>query len=304
MVLDSLFPVFALLLLGNLMKRYRLSNEAFLKTSDQLVYFIFFPTMLFWKIGGAPSPSAVDARLCLAALAALFLIYILSCIAIRIFKVTSFQAGSFSQSCYRFNTYIGVAIVMNALGSDGVRLFGILIGFLIPVINVLAVSTLIWFSDKSFTPKERARITLKAIISNPLILACIAGIFYAKFVNIFPVFLENSFQLMSYATLPLALFSIGGVLTLDNLKGHLKVSFPASIIRLLIYPITGFLFLKWFNVTDLAFKVGMIFFTLPTSSAIYVLSSQLNSDTELASASIVLSTLLSFVSLSIVLLII
>ncbi len=304
MVLDSLFPVFALLLLGNLMKRYRLSNEAFLKTSDQLVYFIFFPTMLFWKIGGAPSPSAVDARLCLAALAALFLIYILSCIAIRIFQVTSFQAGSFSQSCYRFNTYIGVAIVMNALGSDGVRLFGILIGFLIPVINVLAVSTLIWFSDKSFTPKERARITLKAIISNPLILACIAGIFYAKFVNIFPVFLENSFQLMSYATLPLALFSIGGVLTLDNLKGHLKVSFPASIIRLLIYPITGFLFLKWFNVTDLAFEVGMIFFTLPTSSAIYVLSSQLNSDTELASASIVLSTLLSFVSLSIVLLII
>ena len=304
MVLDSLFPVFALLLLGNLMKRYRLSNEAFLKTSDQLVYFIFFPTMLFWKIGGAPSPSAVDARLCLAALAALFFIYILSCGAIRIFNVTSFQAGSFSQSCYRFNTYIGVAIVMNALGTHGVRLFGILIGFLIPVINVLAVSTLIWFSDKSFTPKERARITLKAIISNPLILACIAGIFYAKFVNIFPVFLENSFQLMSYATLPLALFSIGGVLTLDNLKGHLKVSFLASIIRLLIYPITGFLFLKWFNVTGPAFKVGMIFFTLPTSSAIYVLSSQLNSDTELASASIVLSTLLSFVSLSIVLLII
>jgi predicted permease len=304
MVLDSLFPVFALLLLGNLMKRYQLSNETFLKTSDRLVYFIFFPTMLFWKIGGAPSPSAVDAKLCLVALSALFVIYFLSCAAIRIFKVTHFQAGSFSQSCYRFNTYIGVAVVMNALGSDGVRLFGIVIGFLIPVINVLAVSTLIWFSGKSFTLRDRTRITIRAIISNPLILACIAGIVYAKFVNVFPVFLENSFQLMSYATLPLALFSIGGVLTLDNLKGHFKVSFLASIIRLLIYPITGFLFLKWFNVTGMAFKVGMIFFTLPTSSAIYVLSSQLDSDTELASASIVLSTLLSFVSLSIVLLII
>jgi predicted permease len=304
MVLDSLFPVFALLALGNLMKRFQLTDESFLKTSDQLVYFIFFPTMLFWKIGSAPTPSAVDARLCLAALSSLFFIYFLSAAAIRIFKVIHFQAGSFSQSCYRFNTYIGVAVVMNALGSDGVRLFGIVIGFLIPVINVLAVSTLIWFSGKSFTPRERARITIRAIISNPLILACIAGIIYAKFVNIFPVFLENSFQLMSYATLPLALFSIGGVLTPDNLKGHFKVSFLASMIRLLIYPITGFLFLKWFNVTGMAFKVGMIFFTLPTSSAIYVLSSQLNSDTELASASIVLSTLMSFVSLSIVLLMI
>jgi len=304
MVLNSLFPVFTLLLAGNLMKRYDLSNDVFLKTSDKMVYFIFFPTMLFWKIGSAPSPSAVDARLLLAALATLFFIYILSCGAIRIFKVTSFQAGSFSQSCYRFNTYIGVAVVMNALGSDGVRLCGIVIGFLIPVINVLAVSTLIWFSGKSYSTRDRARITIRAIISNPLILACIAGIFYANFVGFFPVFLENSFQLMSYATLPLALFSIGGVLTPENLKGHFKVSFLGSIIRLLIYPITGFLFLKWFNVTGMAFKVGMIFFALPTSSAIYVLSSQLNSDTELASASIVLSTLLSFVSLSIVLLMI
>ena len=304
MVLNSLFPVFALLMAGNLMKRYRLSNEAFLKTSDQMVYFIFFPTMLFWKIGGAPSLSAADAKLCLAALSALFFIYFLSCLAIRVFNVTAFQAGSFSQSCYRFNTYIGVAIVMNAIGTNGVRLFGILIGFLIPVINVLAVSTLIWFSGKSFTPMDRVRITVRAIISNPLILACIAGIFYANFVGFFPVFLENSFQLMSYATLPLALFSIGGVLTLENLKGHFKVALLGSIIRLIIYPVTGFFFLKWFGITELAFKVGMIFFTLPTSSAIYVLSSQLNSDTELASASIVLSTLMSFISLSIVLLMI
>jgi malonate transporter and related proteins len=304
MVLNSLFPVFALLLLGNLMKRYQLSNDAFLKTSDRLVYFIFFPTMLFWKIGSAPSVSTEDAKLCLAAFTSLFFIYFLSCMAIRLFNVSRFQAGSFSQSCYRFNTYIGVAIVMNSLGTQGVRLFGSLIGFLIPIINMLAVSTLIWFSGKSFTFRERAEITIKAIISNPLILACIAGIIYANSVNFFPMFLENTFQLMSYATLPLALFSIGGVLTPDNLKGHFKVSFMGSIIRLLIYPLIGFLFLKWFNVTGMAFKVGMIFFTLPTSSAIYVLSSQLNSDTELASASIVLSTLLSFISLSIVLLMI
>jgi predicted permease len=302
MVLSSLFPVFALILLGNLVKRYKLSNEAFLRTSDRLVYFIFFPTMLFWKIGGAPPASALEARLCLAAISALGLIYILSCLAIRIFKVTHFQAGSFSQSCYRFNTYIGVAVVMNALGEQGVRLFGILIGFLIPLINVLAISTLIWFSGKRFTLKERIGISMKAIVSNPLILACISGIIYARFVNQFPLFLENTFQLMSFATLPLALFSIGGVLTLENLKGHFKVSFMASIIRLLLYPIIGFLFLRWFAVNGIAFRVGMIFFALPTSTAIYVLSSQLNSDTQLASASIVLSTLLSFCSLSAVLL--
>jgi malonate transporter len=46
----------------------------------------------------------------------------------------------------------------------------------------------------------------------------------------------------------------------------------------------------------------MLFFALPASPAIMVLSSQFNSDTEFASAAIILSTLLSFFSMSAVLL--
>jgi predicted permease len=47
----------------------------------------------------------------------------------------------------------------------------------------------------------------------------------------------------------------------------------------------------------------MIYFTLPTSTALYILSAQLNSDTQLASAAIALSTILSFFSLSLALII-
>jgi len=60
-------------------------------------------------------------------------------------------------------------------------------------------------------------------------------------------------------------------------------------------------FLNLFRVSGIYFKVSMIFFTLPTSVALYVLSAQLNSNTDFASASIVLSTMLSFVTLSFVL---
>jgi predicted permease len=45
----------------------------------------------------------------------------------------------------------------------------------------------------------------------------------------------------------------------------------------------------------------MVFFVLPASTAIYVLSGQLKSDTRLASAAIVLSTVLSAIPLSMVL---
>ncbi len=297
-ILNSLFPVFALVVFGSLLKHCNLTNDIFLKTSDRLVYFIFFPVMLFWKIGGASPDAGTDMDLCLAAICAAAAMHILSGISIKLFDIPDYQAGSFSQSCYRFNTYIGMAVIINALGETGVRHFGILIGFAIPVINVMAVSTLIWFSGKSLAVSERIRVTVRALISNPLIIACISGIIYSRSVKTFPDFAENTFRIMSVAALPLALLSIGGALTFTSLKGHFKVSFIASVLKLCIFPIIGYLFLKAFNVTGIPFKTGMIFFSLPTSAAVYVLSSQLNSDTELASASIVLSTVLSFFSLS------
>jgi predicted permease len=102
-------------------------------------------------------------------------------------------------------------------------------------------------------------------------------------------------------TLPLALLSIGGALTLKTLKTYFSLSIVASGFKLLVLPLSGYLMLNAFSVSGLAFKVSMILFTLPTSTAMYVLSSQLNSDTDLASASIFLTTILSFFSLSLIL---
>ncbi|MBC2706024.1 AEC family transporter [Desulfobacula sp.] len=302
-VLNAIFPIFTLLFLGSLLKHLGITNKTFLKTSDKLVYFIFFPVMLFWKIGTSAPDKGVSVNLCAAAIIAVLIVYLLSLFAIRLFHITNFQAGSFSQACYRFNTYIGMAIVMNALGESGIRYFGILIGFVIPIINVLAVSTLIWHSGKKGSLGQNFTYLLKALISNPLILGCAAGILFSRSQASFPVFIDNTFSLMTSVTMPLALISIGGSLSLAGLKHNTKISLIASMLKILILPIIGFFILKTFSVTGIAFKAGMIFFTLPTSTAIYVLSAQLNSDTQLASAAIMLSTLLSFISLSVVLLI-
>jgi predicted permease len=301
MVFSSLFPVFALLVFGRVLKHFNLTNDTFLKTSDRLVYYIFFPMLLFWKIGNASSGTLVDSKLNLAALGAVLCTYLVSTAAIQALKIPAFKAGSFSQSCYRFNTYIGMAIVINAVGESGTRLFGVLVSIVIPVINVLAVSTLIWFSGRSFDWRQRSKHTLKALVSNPLIIACAAGILYARVVGLFPPFIENTLRLSAAVTLPLALLSVGSLLNFKVLRGHLTIALIGSVFKLLVLPVVGYLFLRLFGVTDLPLKVGMIFFALPTSTAIYVLSSQLYSDTELASASIALSTVLSFASLSAVL---
>ncbi|MFW2368435.1 MAG: AEC family transporter [Desulforhopalus sp.] len=302
-VLNSLFPIFVLLLLGGILKQRGLTTNSFLATGDKLIYYFFFPVMLFWKIGGSSFREGMDIRFCLATLLSLVTIILVSLVVIKLFRVSNFQAGSFSQSCYRFNTYIGVAVILNSFGGEGVKYFGLLIAFAIPLINVFAVSTLIWFSGQEITLRKRVAITSRALVANPLILGCLSGILYSRFIGWFPVFIDNSFALISMVALPLALLSIGGNLTFTGVRGNLKQSMIASVIKLVFLPATGCLYYYLFGITGIKLKVGMIFFALPASTAIYVLSSQMNSDTELASSAIVVSTLLSFLSLSFVLLI-
>jgi predicted permease len=288
--------------LGGVLKHLRVINGAFLTTSDRLVYYIFFPALLFWKIGGADQTFSPESlRFYISALGAIILIYILSTGYILLFHVSDFQAGTFSQSCYRFNTYIGVAVISTVWAEPGIAQFGILIAMAIPLINVLAVMTLIWFSGQTPDWRRRLYLTLAALVKNPLIIACAAGIAYAHWINTFPLPLENTLKLGAAVTLPLALISIGSSLTFQTVIRHFPLAMVGSLFKLAVLPATGWLLMRHLGVDQSYYPLGMLFFSLPTSSAIYVLSAQLNSDTELASAAIVLSTVLSFFSMSAVL---
>jgi len=296
---DTLFPIFALLCLGRVLKQTGITTDLFLKTADRLVYYIFFPVMLFWKVGSSTDHAASAMGLLAAGFTGVGLVCLLSLIYIVRAKVPAFQAGSFAQSAFRFNTYIGMAIILGVLGEEGVRYFGILIGMLIPCINVAAVSILIWYSSEKMAWARKLKIFSRALLSNPLILGCAGGLMVSGAGIRFPGFMANTFALMSSVTLPLALISIGGTLSFNGVAQHWRTALAAAVLKLAVLPLAGFLSLTLLGVDGTAFKVGMIFFCLPTSTALYVLSAQLNSDVELASVAIMLSTLLSFVSLSV-----
>ncbi len=301
-ILNSLFPIFSLLLLGNLLKRTGITSDSYLRTSDRMIYYIFFPIMLFWKIGASAQGTALNLPFLLSTIGVMILVIISSLIYINHGPVTTYQAGSFSQSCYRFNTYIGVAVILNSLGEAGIASFGVLIALAIPLVNFSAVSVLIWFSGEKSSPGRKTILLVKALGANPLIIGSLLGIIYAQTIGTFPLFIDNALKMMSMVTLPLALLSIGGALSFAGLKENFTISLMAASFKLLLLPLSGFIVYRLIELDEPVFKVGMIFLSLPASTATYVLSSQLKSDTELASAAIVLSTLLSFASLSVALL--
>ncbi|MCU0558993.1 MAG: AEC family transporter [Desulfobacterales bacterium] len=302
LVLNSLFPVFALLALGSLLRRLNATTEAFIAVSDRLVYYVFFPAMLFWKLGGSPLKLADDLGLASAVTAAVLTVYGASTACIVLGKIDAFQAGAFSQSCFRINTYVGMAVSISAFGEAGGRYFAVLIGLTIPTLNLLSVATLIWFGAQRTPVAKRIAQTARALLLNPLILGCLAGIGYGQTAAGFPTFIDHTLRLASSVTLPLALLSIGGSLTLKGFRSHWRLSLLASFFKLAVLPAAGFCWLRAAGLNGLPFSVGMLYLALPTSTALYLLSAQLNSDTQLAATAIALSTLLAFGPMAAVLL--
>ena len=302
MILNNLLPVFLLIGAGVLLRRFGLTNDQFLRTGDRLLYYVFFPALLFWKIASTPTSATLPWRLWGATLTGMVAVFLISLVVLFVLRIGRFQAGAFSQSTYRFNTYVAIAVVGNLLGDAGVAQLGQVLSVVIPLANILAVSTLIWFARDTASQAQRVRLTMRALLVNPLILACVAGMVWARTLPALPEAIDTTLRLASTLTLPLALISIGGALSLQKLQGHLAAAAGASALKLVVLPLLGYGLLRAFGVTGDDVLIGLLFFAQPASTAMYVLATELKSDASLSAAIIVLSTVLSFFSLSAVVL--
>ncbi len=293
MIVDHVVPVFFLIGLGYVLRRLRWIEETFFRNSDRLVYYVLFPALLFWKIGGAPAGISDAHRLYWAIIAATLVTFVTSSAAIYWGAMPASKAGAFSQSCYRFNSYIGMALIIGLLGDDGVSAFGKLMALAIPVNNVLSVTVLAWYADRGQGVGGRWRFACRATATNPLIIACVAGMLYAAISGRFAAPVDNLLRLLTYASLPLALISVGGALKPSLVRHHLGLCTAAALFKFGVMPLAGLGFLWLFQVHGDAYRMGMIYLALPISPATYILSVQLGSDGEFAAASIVFSTIVS-----------
>jgi predicted permease len=116
-----------------------------------------------------------------------------------------------------------------------------------------------------------------------------------------PVFLENATFLIGYSTIFLVLMSLG--VALSKLKVfHFKETLIYSLLRVLIGPIVGFGFVKFFNLTGVEAGVMFIQASMPSAVLTYLVgkiySPKKISDT--IASTVALSTFLSFFTLIVV----
>ena len=129
--------------------------------------------------------------------------------------------GAFSQGSFRGNlAYMGLAIIFNAYGETGFTRAGILMGFLVPVLNFFAILALL-LPHRGDGERRDSGFWAKQLLFNPLILASFLGIAWSYLKLPMPVILDRSLHIATGMTLPLALIAIGGSFSLEKLRGDL-----------------------------------------------------------------------------------
>ena len=187
------------------------------------------------------------------------------------------------------NGNIGLPICLFAYGSVGLGIAAAIAS----VIMLFHFTIGILLAKKEFD--------FKILIKNGPIYGIIASIVFLYFEIETPVFLENATFLIAYATIFLVLMSLGIALTKLKVFSF-RLSLINSFTRMIIGPIIGLILIEYFSLEGVEAGVLFIQCSMPSAILTYLVGSMYSPKKVVDSiaSTIVVSTLISFVTLPII----
>ena len=298
LIINTLIPIFFLIILGYFFKHLKFPDEIFWRHLDKFNYLVLFPSLLVYKLSSANIKNIVSFDFIFVTIIS---ILILTAVLMILHKIYDFGNASYTsiyQGAIRFNTYVFLALIDALLSDEAFVLAMLLITFIIPFINVLCIST---FSV--YVPQNKISILSfsKSIIKNPLILACLFGGLFNFFGFHFPLLIKNTLSILSSAALPMGLLSVGVGLHLSQIKDAKMAMIVSVIGKLLVLPLIIYLVGSLFGLESDKMILLMLFAAMPTASSAYVLARELGGDLKLISSIISMQTIVSIFTISIIL---
>lgn len=294
-VATTIAPIFLIIVAGFGLRRTKLFPAEAWPPVERITYYVLFPSLLFVSLATADMNDLPIGEMAIAVIGTPAIMALLLLILRPRLSLSGPAFTSLMQGGIRFNTYIGVPLVIAFYGTDTIALGALFIGFMVPFINVVCVWVLARYGDG----EVNTRGTLGEMARNPLILSCLAGIA----VNVsglgLAVPLETLFDLLGRAAPPVGLLCVGAGLDVVAARaGRAWVALSAAI-KLMAMPLIALLLALALGLDDLSTRVLVIFHALPTAPSAYILARQMGGDARLMAGMLTAHTALGMVTLPI-----
>ena len=287
-----LFPDFSLILLGYLICRFTALNRPLWQHVEALVYYVLFPVLLFHSIVKSPldlnaASSLIGAGWSMG-LTGIALAYVLPHLPWLGRWIPRREHAASAQVAFRFNSFIGLALMDRLAGPQGVLMMAVLIGVCVPLFNVAAVWPMARHAQRGF---------LRELVRNPLIIGTASGLIANLLGFTLPPLLEPTVTRIGASSLALGLMAAGAGMQLGALRNFKTLGVSLLTIRHFILPLAAFGFSQVFHLQPTQTLVLLAFSALPTASSCYVLAARMGYDGAFVAGLVTLSTLLGVASL-------
>lgn len=264
---------------------------------ERLTYFVLFPALIAVELARADLAGSEAVRMASALVGAQLSMFALAFPLRRLLALDGPRFGCLVQGFVRWNSYTALALAPLLFGPEALGLAAIAVGSLTPVANLLSVWAL-----ARHAPAGAARVPLvRALSTNPLLLACLLGLGWNLLGLPLPRLLVEALAILGRATLALGLLAVGAGLQPLRHGSAWSVIAAVAIGRLLVEPAIAILLARLSGLDGVALGVVALCAAVPTASSAYILARLMGGDAELTAAIVTVTTASAVFTLPIVL---
>lgn len=296
-MLDSLIAVFLVIATGWLLKVRNIVAPAHWLGVERLTYQVLFPAVVIHTLAMADLRNvpvlAMGASLVLAILSVAALLLLTRPLLAR-GGIDGPAFTSIFQGSVRWNTFVALALAAGLQGRNGATLMAIAVAAMIPLLNVLCVVILARFANGK---PMSVGATIRSILYNPFIWSSAVGLAFNQVQWALPSAFTGYLDVLGRASLGIGLLVVGSALDLDRLARPRLAHWVAVGLKLVLMPVTAWLYASWFGVTGPALTMTIVAGAVPTATAAYFLARDLGGDAALMAEITTLQTLLALATL-------
>ena len=284
---NVVLPIFLCILLGYFLRRIRMVDTPSLNVMNKLCFKVFLPIYLFNNIATTNLAAAFNGKLLAVAYLGVTAQFVLLMLLIPRLEKENPRRGVLIQAMFRSNfALFGLPLALSLCGTEKVGPTSILVGFTVPLFNILAVVSLESFRGGKPSIKKMA----KGIATNPLIIASLLGIAFNLLDFTLPGAVQKSVNDLGGVATPLSLVALGGSFTVSKVKEYKKQLTIGVLGRLVFSPLimvsAGIL---------LGFRKELLIPLLimsgaPTAVSSFPMAQQMDGDGELAAGLVVFTS--------------
>ena len=290
--LNATVPIFLLMILGFLLKKLGVIDDAFASKMNKFVFLIPLPVLLFEDLSTVDFAQVWNMKFVLFCFVVTLVCIILAALVSFLWHDKSIQ-GEFIQASYRSSAaLLGIAFIQNIYGNAGMAPL-MIIGS-VPLYNIMAVVVLSFFKpDRKKLDKEVWKTTLKGIVTNPIILGIAAGLLWSALRLPMPSILEKTVSDIGVVATPLGLMAMGASFDLKKAFGKAKPAAVASVMKLVLFAAFFLPLAVWMGFRREELVAILVMLSSATTVSCYVMARNMGHEGVLTSSVVMLTTLFS-----------